>query len=112
MTKSGKRLNISLTVSPVKDSAGRIVGASKIARDVTESKRIEQALREGEARLRAAFSQTYSFLVLADAGRNDHRGKSGSPGSCRAFKREEAIGRKFWELWWSRLPDEVGDSEK
>src|SRR5208283_3214609 len=64
VTKSGKKINISLTVSPMKDSTGRIVGASKIARDVTESKRIERALREGEARLRAAFSQTYSFLIL------------------------------------------------
>lgn len=43
VTKSGERLNISLTVSPVRDSPGRIIGASKIARDVTERKRIRLA---------------------------------------------------------------------
>ena len=64
ITKSGERLNISLTVSPVRDSRGRIIGASKIARDVTERKRIEETLRQRESRLRAAFSQTYSFLIL------------------------------------------------
>jgi len=39
--KDGRLLNISLTVSPVRDSQGRIVGASKVARDITERKRLE-----------------------------------------------------------------------
>jgi PAS domain S-box-containing protein len=106
VTKSGKKLNISLTVSPVKDSAARIVGASKIARDITESKRIEQALREGEARLRAAFSQTYSFLVLLSSDGTIIEANRAAF-EAAGLKREEAIGLKFWELWWSRLPDEA-----
>lgn len=44
--KDGSQLNISLTISPVKDVAGNIVGVSKIARDITERKRIQEALRE------------------------------------------------------------------
>src|SRR5262249_5808010 len=40
--KDGRIIDISLTVSPIKDHGGRIVGASKIARDITERKRIEQ----------------------------------------------------------------------
>jgi PAS domain S-box-containing protein len=40
--KNGERVHISLTVSPVKDAAGQIIGASKIARDITERKRAEQ----------------------------------------------------------------------
>jgi PAS domain S-box-containing protein len=42
VTKAGKRRNVFLSISPVKDSAGRIVGVSKIARDITESKSLEQ----------------------------------------------------------------------
>ena len=45
MTKDGRVLSISLTVSPVRDYSGRIVGASKIARDVTEEERNQEALR-------------------------------------------------------------------
>ena len=45
LAKDGRRLNISLSVSPVLDKTGRIIGASKIARDVTEKKRVETIQR-------------------------------------------------------------------
>jgi PAS domain S-box-containing protein len=40
-TKDGKIIDVSLTVSPVRDAAGRVIGASKIARDITSRRRIE-----------------------------------------------------------------------
>jgi PAS domain S-box-containing protein len=52
--KDGSLLDISLTVSPIRDTKGNIVGASKIARDITRRKRVEVALRESEQRLRLA----------------------------------------------------------
>jgi PAS domain S-box-containing protein len=48
MRKNGTPIDISLTISPVKDSTGRVVGASKVARDITENKRAEQARKEAE----------------------------------------------------------------
>lgn len=50
--KDGTLLDISLTISPVKDGSGKTIGASKVARDVTERKRTERALRESEVQLR------------------------------------------------------------
>ncbi|MGA8622808.1 MAG: PAS domain S-box protein [Candidatus Sulfotelmatobacter sp.] len=50
--KDGTLLDASLTISPVRDSSGRIIGASKVARDVTEQKRIERELLESEQRFR------------------------------------------------------------
>ncbi len=44
VNKAGERLDISLTVSPVRDSTGRIVGASKVARDITARKRADQSI--------------------------------------------------------------------
>ena len=45
MTRSGELINVSLTISPIRDSLGRIVGASKVARDVTQQMRTEELLR-------------------------------------------------------------------
>jgi PAS domain S-box-containing protein len=52
--KDGSLVDISLMVAPLKDSAGRVIGASKIARNITERLYAERALRESEARLQAA----------------------------------------------------------
>src|SRR5262245_44589012 len=53
VTKDGQRLDISLTISPVRDASGAIIGASKIARDITALKQIEaerlRLLRENAA---------------------------------------------------------------
>lgn len=45
VAKDGRRVDISLTVSPMRDSAGRIIGASKVARDITERRRAEETQR-------------------------------------------------------------------
>jgi PAS domain S-box-containing protein len=54
ITKDGRLLDISLSISPVKNSKGIVIGASKIARDITAQKKAEQQIRESEERVRLA----------------------------------------------------------
>ena len=53
--KDGSLVDVSLTVSPIRDRSGAIIGASKIARDITERQRQERELQRREAEYRAIF---------------------------------------------------------
>ena len=50
MTKDGRRFDASLTISPIHDASGRVIGASKVARDISAQKRTEYELREADRR--------------------------------------------------------------
>ncbi len=77
LRKDGQRINVSLTISPIRDSTGVIRGASTVARDITEHKRAEDALRRSQ-----------SFLVQAQ--------EIGGIGSWVS-----SLGPDN-SLWWSR----------
>ena len=64
-TKDGRILTVSLTVSPIRDTAGNVTGASKVARDVTERVRQEQALRDVNAALSRANADLQQFAYSA-----------------------------------------------
>lgn len=65
--QDGSRIHVSLTVSPVKDAGGRVIGASKIARDITERTRAEAALRESEERFRRVFEHAPTGIAITDS---------------------------------------------
>ena len=69
--KDGTLLNISLTVSPIKDATGKIVGASKIARNITERKRVEAQIsylaREAEHRTKNVLATVQAAVQLTQA---------------------------------------------
>ncbi|WP_147707868.1 type II toxin-antitoxin system ParD family antitoxin, partial [Microvirga massiliensis] len=64
--KDGSLVEISLTVSPVRDAQGSVVGASKIARDITEHRRVEEALRESQRHLNAVLNNASVAVLRMD----------------------------------------------
>jgi PAS domain S-box-containing protein len=67
-SKDGRLIDISLTVSPVKDKGGKIIGVSKIGRDISGAKRSEAALRESEGRHRFLAELATATQALIDPG--------------------------------------------
>jgi PAS domain S-box-containing protein len=64
--KDGSRVDISLTVSPIRDNSGKIIGASKIAKDISEERRARERLRQSEERFRVTLSSIGDAVIATD----------------------------------------------
>ena len=65
--KDGKIIDVSLTVSPVRDGSGRLLGAAKVARDITAAKQAQAALVDREAYLRSVLETIPDAMIIIDA---------------------------------------------
>ncbi len=64
--KDGRMIDVSVTVSPIKDSTGKVVGASKVARDITERKQAEEKIRSLNAELEQRVAERTAQLEAAN----------------------------------------------
>src|ERR1700751_2148826 len=71
VTKDGRELHVSLTISPIKDAGGNVVGASKIARNITDRKLAETALRAAQEAAEAANAEKARLLESERLARAD-----------------------------------------
>ncbi|MEP7136153.1 MAG: PAS domain S-box protein [Chloroflexota bacterium] len=83
LAKDGRRIDISLTVSPIRDQTGKIVGASAISRDITARKRLEAELREQERKLNTLFEILPVGVSILDA---EHKVVFGNPALQRILQ--------------------------
>jgi PAS domain S-box-containing protein len=65
--KAGQRVEVSLTVSPIKDGHGQIIGVSSIARDITHYKRAQREVQESRARFSAIITSAMDAVISVDA---------------------------------------------
>jgi PAS domain S-box-containing protein len=97
LRKDGRTVEVSLGISPIKTPSGAIVGACKTARDITESNRTQQALRQQTEERRRIFETSQDLILVTDT-----KGVlvQVSP-SCHAilgYRPEEMIGRSAIEF--------------
>jgi len=98
VTKTGKRIDISLNISPIQDSTGKTVGYAGIERDITKRKRAEQALLSSEQRYRLLFERNVAGVAI---GSLDGRVLDCNEGWARILgyeSRGEVLGRHASEF--------------
>ncbi len=108
VTSDGRRLLVSLTISPIKDDEGRVIGASKIVRDVTVQRQLEQRERMllvqaavANAKFQAFFEQGALFAGIMELDGTLLEANRLSWEAC-GFTKEQVIGKPFWDgPWWS-----------
>ncbi len=103
VTKSGRPVSVSLSVSPLRDNSGEIIGASKIARDITESQRTQAALTQ-EIEERERIFETSQDLILVTDTKGTFVQVSPSSMAILGIKPEEMIGHSAMEFIY---PDDL-----
>jgi PAS domain S-box-containing protein len=98
LTKDGRLLDISLTVSPVKDERGRIIGVSKTARDITTQKRAAAELAAQQEWFRVTLSSIGDAVIASDpAGLVTFLNATAE--RLTGWRQEEAVGRPLSQVF-------------
>jgi PAS domain S-box-containing protein len=107
LRSNGQLVVVSLTISPIKDETGRVVGASKIARDVTRQRQAEARERElaqeaaaANLKFRAFFEQGALFAAIMDV-KGVILETNRLSGEASGYTREQIVGRRLGDgPWW------------
>ena len=98
ITKSGKRIDVSLTISPIKDSSGRLIGASTIGRDITAWKLAQSAQHTSELRYRRLFESAKDGILILDGDSGRIVDVNPYLVEMLRYSKEELVGKELWEI--------------
>ncbi len=107
----GSRVPVSLSVSPIVDAGGKVVGVAAIARDISEEKRVAEALRASEARFRTFLDHAADAFFLHD---HQSRVVEVNRRACESlgYTRDELIGMTPYDFGPVITPAELKDGEQ
>jgi PAS domain S-box-containing protein len=108
LRKDGRRVEVSLSISPIRNSSGAIIGASKIARDITENTSAQRALRQ-QIEERHRIFETSQDLILVTDPKGILVQVSPSSEPILGYLPEEMIGRSALEFTYSEDLDNARD---
>jgi PAS domain S-box-containing protein len=98
MRKDGKIVDVSLTISPVKDTSGEITGDSIIVRDITERKRLESLLLDSEEQYRRLFETASDGIVLLEKREGKITHANPATEKMLGYTKNESIGSKLQDI--------------
>jgi PAS domain S-box-containing protein len=101
----GHRALLETIKTPMRDSSGKLIGVLGIARDITERRRLEEALREGEHKFRSLFEMANDGIFVMETTRFTFMDCNERGAAMYGLSREQVIGRSPAELTPERQPD-------
>src|SRR5918996_4693442 len=104
--EDGSPVDIAYTYSPIRDSAGTVVGVSAIGQDVTDRKRAELAIRESEAKFRSFVETTEEWVWAGDAA-NVHTYSNPAVERILGWTPAELVGRDWLDFVFQEDRDEI-----
>jgi two-component system, cell cycle sensor histidine kinase and response regulator CckA len=106
LQKDGKRIDVSVTISPIRNGSGEIIGASKIARDISERKCAEEELRKSEDRFGKAFRHSPLAIVIATEADGRFLDVNESFLRMTGYPRRDVIGHTSLDLAFWAVPSQ------
>jgi len=98
LAKGGKPLNVAVTVSPFWNDSGKIIGASKVMRDVTEHKRAEDIVRVSEIRYRRLFETAHDGVLLLDPATRKIKDANPFMTKLLGYRHDQLVGKELFEI--------------
>jgi PAS domain S-box-containing protein len=96
--KYGKMLDISLTISPIRDATGLVIGASKIARDITSQKKLNDALQESERKFRNIIERAPMGIVILQVEDLTFEMANEAYAKIIGKRENDLLGKKLFDL--------------
>jgi two-component system cell cycle sensor histidine kinase/response regulator CckA len=101
--KDGSLINVSVTISPIRNAQGGVIGASKVARDITEKRLAEDALRKSEERFSKAFRASPMAIAISTYPEGRYVDVNDYFIRTIGYERDEVLGRRALDLGiWAR----------
>jgi two-component system sensor histidine kinase DegS len=98
VAKDGRRLDMSVTISPVRYAGGKIFGASKVARDITGQKLAADKLRVSEIRFRRLFETAHDGILLLDPGTRKITDANPLMTKLLGYSHSQLVGKELFEI--------------
>jgi PAS domain S-box-containing protein len=92
LNKEGKALHVSFTLSPIRDAEEKIIGVSIIGRDETDSKSMEEALKQSEQDYRGLFDNAHDALLILDLGNETVLDVNNQACAIYGYQKSEFVG--------------------
>lgn len=98
IAKDGRRLEMSVTISPVRYADGKIVGASKVARDITDQKLAAEKVRVSEVRYRRLFEAAHDGVLLLDPATRKITDANPFMTKLLGYPHSQLVGKELFEI--------------